>query len=336
YGWGHQNWHGWVAAEHRACREAVALFDMSSFAKLLVKGRDAERALQALVAGNVAVPVGRTVYTGMLNGRGGYESDFTVTRIADDEFLIVTGSAQAIRDRDVLERGFAELPGPPHAVVVDVTNQYAVLGVMGPNARALMQRVSTADWSNAAFPFGTSREVDVGYATVRATRLTYVGEPGWELYVPVEFAVGVYETLCEAGAGLGLRDAGYYAIESLRLEKGYRAWGRELSPDVTPFEAGLAFAIDWSKEFRGRAALLPLKQAGGAQAARRRIVSLVVDAPQTNLWGGELVLRDGEAVGFVSSAAFGHTLGRPVALALVTNRAAAADDAWIAAGTYEV
>lgn len=336
YGWGHQNWHGWVAAEHRACREAVALFDMTSFAKLLVKGHDAERALQALVAGNVAVPVGRTVYTGLLNERGGYESDFTLTRLADDEYLVVTGSAQAVRDRDVLERGLAALAGLPAVAVVDVTNQFTVLGVMGPNARALMQRVSTADFSNAGFPFGTSREIDLGYATVRATRLTYVGELGWELYVPVEFAVGVYETLWRAGADLGLRDAGYYAIDSLRLEKGYRAWGRELTPEITPFEAGLAFAIDWDRDFRGRAALQAQKDAGGAAAVRRRVVSLVVDAPGTNLWGGELVLRDGAPAGFVTSAAFGHTLGLPVALALITHTNGAADRAWLDAGRYEI
>jgi 4-methylaminobutanoate oxidase (formaldehyde-forming) len=342
YGWGHQNWHGWVAAEHRACREQVALFDMSSFAKLLVKGRDAERSLQALVAGNVAVPAGRTVYTGLLNERGGYESDFTLTRLADDEYLIVTGSAQAERDRDVLEHGLAMLGSsgpagaPPAVAIVDVTNQFTVLGVMGPQARALMRRVSTADFADAAFPFGTSREIDLGYATVRATRLTYVGELGWELYVPVEFAAGVYETLCAAGADLGLRDAGYYAIDSLRLEKGYRAWGRELTPEITPFEAGLAFAVDWSKEFRGRAALQAQRDAGGAAAVRRRVVSLVVDAPRTNLWGGELILRDGAPVGFVTSAAFGHTIGAPVALGLVSNPHGAADRAWIDAGRHEI
>jgi 4-methylaminobutanoate oxidase (formaldehyde-forming) len=211
-----------------------------------------------------------------------------------------------------------------------------VLGVMGPRARELMQRVSTADLSNAGFPFGTSREIDVGYATVRATRLTYVGELGWELYVPVEFAVGVYETLADAGRDLGLRDAGYYAIDSLRLEKGYRAWGRELTPEVTPFEAGLAFAVDWNKDFRGRAALLAHRDAGGAAAVRRRVVSLVVDAPHTNLWGGELIVRDGAPAGFVTSAAFGHTIGAPVALGLVSNPGGAADRAWIEGGRYEV
>jgi 4-methylaminobutanoate oxidase (formaldehyde-forming) len=201
----------------------------------------------------------------------------------------------------------------------------------------LLQRVSTARFDTAAFAFGTSQEIDLGYATVRATRLTYVGELGWELLVPVEFTVGVYEQLLAAGADLGLVNAGYYAVDSLRLEKGYRAWGRELTPDINPFEAGLAFAVKLDKgEFRGRRALMALQAAGGSAAAARRIVSLVVDAAHTNLWGGELVLRNNAPAGFVTSAAFGHTIGRPVALALVSNPHGAADRAWIDAGDWKV
>jgi 4-methylaminobutanoate oxidase (formaldehyde-forming) len=337
YAWGHQNWHPWVAAEHAACRERVAVFDMSSFAKLLVKGADARPALQYLVANAVPATPGRTVYTGMLNERGGYESDFTITCVDWDEYMVVTGSAQAVRDRDVIERALASMPWQPRCTVTDVTSMYAMLAVMGPASRELLCRVSTARFDNASFPFATSQLIDLGYATVRATRLTYVGELGWELYVPVEFAAAAYDEIVAAGAECGLRNAGYYAVDSLRLEKGYRAWGRELTPDVNPFEAGLAFAVDWNKgEFRGRAALEALKAAGGAAAARRRIVSLVVDAPQTNLWGNELILRDGAPVGFVSSAAFGHTLGRPVALGLVTASARPADQAWIDRGRWEV
>ena len=337
YGWGHQNWHPWVAAEHRACRERVALFDMSSFAKLLVKGADAQAALDALVANRVPREADATVYTGLLNERGGYESDFTITRLAEDEFMIVTGSAQAVRDRDVIERALAAMQPRPRCEVVDVTAMYAVLAVMGPRSRELLQAVSTADFSAAAFPFGASREIDLGYAAVRATRLTYVGELGWELYVPVEFAVGVYETLMQAGQAFGIANAGYYAVDTLRLEKGYRAWGRELSPDINPYEAGLAFAIDWDKgEFRGRRALMALREAGGAAAVSRRVVSLVIDAAHTNLWGGELILRDGAPAGFITSAAFGHTVGRPVALGIVTRTDGAADKAWLEAGRYEI
>jgi len=336
YGWGHQNWHPWVAAEHRACREAVTVFDMSSFAKLQVAGPDAWPLLQWLVANEVPRESGATVYTGMLNDRGGYESDFTITCTGDDAFLVVTSSGSAVRDRDVIERAIRARN--LRCTVTDVTPMFAMLAVMGPRSRELMQRVSTARFDAASFPFGRSQEIDLGYATVRATRLTYVGELGWELYVPVEFAVGVYEQLMAAGRDLGLVNAGYYAIDSLRLEKGYRAWGRELTPDINPYEAGLAFAVKLDKEggFRGRDALAQLKAAGGAAAVRRRVVSLIVDAAHTNLWGGELILRDGAPAGFVTSAAFGHTIGKPVALGLVSRDDGPADKAWIEAGRYEV
>ena len=333
YGWGHQNWHGWVAAEHRACREAVAVFDMSSFAKLAVKGPDAFELLQRLVANEVPTVAGHTVYTGMFNERGGYESDFTITCIDDGEYQVVTGSAQAVRDRDVIEREIARRV--LRCAVVDVTPMHAMLAVMGPRSRGLMQRVSTARFDNESFPFGSSQLIDVGYATVRATRLTYVGELGWELYVPVEFAVGVYESLLAAGAEFGLKQAGYYAIDSLRLEKGYRAWGRELSPDINAVEAGLGFAVKLGKDggFRGRDALARAK----AEDVKRRIVSLVVNAAHTNLWGGELILRDGAPAGFVTSAAFGHTIGKPVALGIVARSdGGLADAAWIDGGRYEI
>jgi 4-methylaminobutanoate oxidase (formaldehyde-forming) len=336
YSWGHQNWHPWVAAEHRACREAVAVFDMSSFAKLLVQGPQGWNALQWLVANDVPRSPGSTVYTGMLNERGGYESDFTITCLEDDQFMVVTSSGSAVRDRDVIERALRQHGW--RASVTDVTPMYAMLAVMGPRSRELLGRVSSARFDSAAFPFGTSQEIDVGYATVRATRLTYVGELGWELYTPVEFAVGVYEQLTQAGRDLGLVNAGYYAIDSLRLEKGYRAWGRELTPDINPYEAGLGFAVrlDKATDFRGRAALQALKDAGGTSAVARRVVSLVVDAPHTNLWGGELILRNNAPAGFVTSAAFGHTLGAPVALGILSHAHGPADKAWIEAGTYQV
>ncbi len=214
---------------------------------------------------------------------------------------------------------------------------YSMLAVMGPRSRELLQLVSTARFDSASFPFGTSQEIDVGYATVRATRLTYVGELGWELYVPVEFSVGVYEQLHAAGRDLGLMDAGYYAIDSLRLEKGYRAWGRELTPDVNPYEAGLAFAVRLDKpDFRGKRALQELKNAGGAAAVSRRVVSLVVDAAHTNLWGGELILRNDAPAGFVTSAAFGHSIGKPVALGLLSNAHGALDAAWLDEGRYTI
>jgi 4-methylaminobutanoate oxidase (formaldehyde-forming) len=335
YSFGQQNWQAWSGAEHRACREAVALFDMSSFSKLLIKGRDAEAVLQTLCANDVGVAPGRTVYTAMLNERGGYESDFTLTRLAPDQYLMVTGSAQTTRDMDCLERRIAGLPGDPRCTVVDVTGQYAVLAVMGPNSRALLQQVSRADFSNDAFPFGASREIDLGYATVRATRLTYVGELGWELYVPVEFAVGVYETLHAAGEPFGLKDAGYYAIDSLRIEKGYRAWGRELTPDTNPVEAGLTFAckLGGDMPFAGRTAV----EQARAKGVRRRLVSVALDgAHDRMLWGGEAVLRDGKPAGFISSAAYGHTIDAPVALAFLTNPEGVVTADYVESGHYQV
>ena len=239
YTWGKPNWLPWSAAEQVSTRTGVTVFDQTSFSKYLFVGADAEAALQWLCTADVAVEPGRTVYTGMLNARGTYESDVTVTRIAADEYLIVSSAATTERDKDHIRRN---LPAGAHANVVDVTSSLAVFGVMGPQSRALLATLTTADLSNEAFPFGTSQLIPLGYATVRATRITYVGELGWELYVPAEFAVGVYEDLMAAGAEFGVARGGYYAIESLRLEKGYRAFGRELTPNDNPVEAGLLFA----------------------------------------------------------------------------------------------
>ena len=238
YSWGRQNWLPWSAAEQRAARAAVAVFDQTSFSKFLLTGPDAESVLQWLCTADAAVPPGKTVYTGMLNERGTYESDVTLTRLSDEEYLIVSSAATTVRDADHIRRRIR--PGQ-RAVLTDVTSQYAVFGVMGPRSRELLSRLTRTDLRNEAFPFGTSQLIDLGYSTVRATRITYVGELGWELYVPAEFAVGVYEDLMRAGADLGVVNGGYYAIESLRLEKGYRAFGRELTPDYNPVEAGLLF-----------------------------------------------------------------------------------------------
>jgi 4-methylaminobutanoate oxidase (formaldehyde-forming) len=308
YSWGQQNWQPWSAAEQLATRNGVAVFDQTSFSKYLVTGPDAERALQWLCTADIAVEPGRTVYTGMLNARGTYEADITVTRLARDEFLLVSSAATTERDQDHIRR---QMPSGCRALVVDVTSAYAVYGVMGPRSRDLLARLSRADLSNEAFPFGTSREIDLGYATVRATRITYVGELGWELYVPAEFAVGAYQDLVAAGAV----NAGYYAIESLRLEKGYRAYGRELTPDYNPAEAGLLFAckLKTGIPFLGREAVEKARAAG----PRRRLVSLVVPGVGTMIWGGELVLRDGVAVGQVTSGAWGETVGGCVALAYI-------------------
>ncbi len=306
YSFGRQNWHGAMVAEQEATRGRAALFDLSSFAKLMVEGPDALAVLNRICAANIDRAVGSSIYTGMLNARGGYESDLTVFRLAEARFMVVTGSAQAVHDADWIAKN---TPEGARVWVADVTNAWSVLAVMGPQAPALLQRLSRADLSDAAFPFATHREIDLGYATVIANRMSYVGEAGFELFVPVEFTLGVYEDLQRAG---GLQNAGYYALDALRIEKGFRAWGRELTPDLTPLEAGLGFAVDFDKAggFIGREALLAQR----GQPLRQRILQISVDAPEATLWGGELLLRDGKPVGKVMSAAYGAALGRPITL----------------------
>jgi heterotetrameric sarcosine oxidase gamma subunit len=332
YSWGKQNWQPWSSAEQRATRQAVAIYDQTSFSKYLVAGPDALTALQWLCTNDLAVPPGRTVYTGLLNDRGTYESDITVTRLSADEFLLVASAATTERDADHIRR---RMPPGSRATLVDVTSAYAVYGVMGPRSRELLGRLTRRDLSDAAFPFGISAMIDLGYSTVRATRITYVGELGWELYVPAEFAVGVYEDLMSAGADLGAVNAGYYAIESLRLEKGYRAFGRELTPDYGPVEAGLLFACKLGTEvdFLGRDAVEKARAAG----PRRRLVSLVLTDPGALMWGGELVLRDGVPVGQVTSAAWGETVGGAVGLGYIRDPAGTAVTADFArTGSYQV
>jgi 4-methylaminobutanoate oxidase (formaldehyde-forming) len=328
YSFTRQNWFANHAAEHRAAREKVAIFDQSAFSKLTLKGRDAVNVLQRLCGNNVDVPVGKTVYTGLFNERGGFESDLTLVRIARDEFYIITGTAQTVRDFDWISR---HIRPEEHAELVDVTNQFGVLGLMGPNARALLARVTDADLSNTAFPFGTAQSIGIGRATVRAVRLTYVGELGWELHVPTEQLALVYDTLMDTGREFELTDAGHYAINSLRLEKGFRAWGTELSPDDTPLEAGLAFAIDWNKLFLGREALLKHKTAG----VKRRLAIFVLQDPEPVLWGSELIYRNGKPVGYTTSGSYGHTVGRGIAMGYVNDPGGVTAE-FVQAGRYEI
>jgi glycine cleavage system aminomethyltransferase T/glycine/D-amino acid oxidase-like deaminating enzyme len=332
YSWGAQNWLPSCAAEQRATRRDVALFDETSFSKLLLTGPDAEQVLQWVCTGDAAVEPGWTVYTGMLNERGHYESDLTVTRLSERDYLLVSSAAATERDKHHI---ISHMPAGARAALVDVTSAYAVFGVMGPRSRDLLATLSDADLSDEAFPFRASREVSLGYFTVRATRITYVGELGWELYVPAEFAVGVFQLLTSAGAGFGLVNAGYYAIEGMRLEKGYRAFGRELTPDHGPVEAGLVFAckLRTDIDFLGREAVEKARAAG----ARRRLASLVLEDPDTIMWGGELILRDGVAVGQVTSAAWGEAVGATVALGYVQDPSAdVTTPEFVHTGSYQV
>jgi 4-methylaminobutanoate oxidase (formaldehyde-forming) len=329
YSYGRQNWFACAAAEHRAVREAVGLFDQSSFCKLRLEGPDALVVLQRLCANDVDVEPGRLVYTQMLNARGGIEADLTVTRLAPDAFSIVTAAAASTHDAAWIRRHL----GDARAVLTDVTSGTAVLGVMGPRSRELLARLTDADLSNAAFPYLASREIWLASALVRATRVTYVGELGWELYVPTEFAASVYEALVMAGEDLGLRHAGYHAMDSLRLEKAYRSWGHDLGSEDTPLEAGLGFAVRLDKRasFLGREALLARYQ----KSLGRRLVVFVLEDAEPLLYHDEPVWRDGALVGRISSGAFGHTLGRAVGLGWVAH-ADGVTDGFVASGRWEI
>jgi len=328
YTYGRQNWFPCAAAEHRAVREAVGLFDQSSLAKFLVQGPDAAAVLQRLSANDVDVPPGRIVYTQLLNARGGIECDLTLTRLADDAYLVVTIAAAAAHDEHWIRRGLGEA----RVTLSDVTSAFTVLGVMGPRSRELLSRLTRADLSSSAFPFGTSREVELGQARVRATRITYVGELGWELYVPAEFAPRVYEDALAAGADLGLRHAGYHAMDSLRMEKGYRSWGHDIGSEDTPLAAGLGFAVAFKKDgFVGREALLRLRDTPLA----RGLVTFILEDPEPLLLGDEPIYRDGALVGRITSGAYGHTLGRSVGMGYV-GHPDGVDAAFVRAGRWEL
>lgn len=320
---GRQPWFEAVGDEHRAVRESVGLFDVSSFGKILVTGRDALTLVQRVSANDLDVAHGRVVYTQWLNEWGGTEADLTVTRTAENEFLVLTAAATTGRDLDWLRRHAAP---EEHVAVVDVSASMAMITVMGPGSRRFLQPLTDADLSNDAFAFGTSREIDLGLGFVRASRITYVGELGFELLVPVEMAAHVYEVLVGAAGEGGLPHAGYHALNSLRMEKAYRSYGHDLGPLDTPLEAGLGFAVAWDKPggFIGRDALAAAREAG---PPHRRLVQFLLEDPDATPVHDEPVYRGGVLVGRLGSAAFGYTLGRPVALGYV--------DAWAVLGTGE-
>jgi 4-methylaminobutanoate oxidase (formaldehyde-forming) len=333
YSYGRQNWFEYCAAEHHAVRNGVGLFDQSSFAKFVVQGPDAEAELNHICANDIAVPVGKIVYTQWLNARGGIEADLTITREAPDRFLVVTAAATQTRDLAWLQR---HIPSDARAMVVDVTSSMAVLCVMGPHSRALLQSLTPTDMSHAAFPFGTSQTIDLGYARVRASRITYVGELGWELYIPTECAMGVFDVLTETGTTYGLKLCGYHALNSLRMEKGYRHWGHDLSDEDSPLQAGLGFAVAFDKPggFIGKEAL----QQQRAQGLTRRLLQFALHDNSKLLYHNEPVLRDGVIVGRISSGMFGHTLDQPLGMGYVEyGRAAGAGDAQaLLQGSYAV
>ncbi len=331
YTYGRQNWFDHVGAEHKAARERVVLIDQTSFAKFLMVGKDAEAALSWIAANDVAKKPGSIIYTQMLNQRGGIECDLTVTRIADDAYYIVTGTGYATHDFNWISH---HIPEGLDARLIDVTSAYGVLSLMGPKARDVLQAVTLDDVSNAGFPFGTAREIQIAGTPVRALRVTYVGELGWELHVPAEALATVYDALMQAGAPHGIANAGYRAIESLRLEKFYRAWSSDISPDHSPLEAGMAWAVKLKKNipFLGREALTNL----ASKKLPKLLACFTVDDPSIVLLGRETIFRNGKQVGWLASGGYGYTLGTNIGIGYIRNPQDGVSAEDVLSGSYEL
>jgi heterotetrameric sarcosine oxidase gamma subunit len=315
--WGRPSfWSQWEA-EHRACREGVILMDMSFMSKFSVQGRDAGRVLNHVSANSVDGTAGTITYTQWLDEIGKLQADLTVTKLTDDQFFVVATDTAHRHVQTHLQRHI----GDAHAFVTDVTGAYAQLNVQGPRSRELLQSITTADLSNDAFPFRTARTIDIGFARVLCIRITYLGELGYELYVPTEQAVHVYERIVAAGAEFGLVHAGLKALASLRMEKGYRDYGHDIDNTDDPLMAGFNFAIDWDHDFVGRDALQPKR---GVTPSSRLVSVLCLD-PEPLMYHAEVLRRDGVEVGYVRAASYGHTLGGAVGLAMVAGDVSGGD-----------
>ena len=323
------NWHGPVGREHRAARETAALFDQTSFAKYILTGPDAEDALQWIAANRVDKPVGSIIYTQMLNDRGGIECDLTCVRRRQDEYYIVTGTGFATHDFDWIRR---TIPSGMNAQLVDVTSSNTVLSLFGPRSRDILRSITRDDMSNASHPFGRARQIGIGGCPVLAMRITYVGELGWELHLPVEYAQTVYDALHRAGSAHGLRNAGYRAIETLRLEKGYRAWASDIGPDHTPDEAGLGWTVKMKSNipFKGRDAVAKQREDGV-----KKIMATFTTDPGVILSGRETIYRNGERCGWLSSAGYGHTIGKSIGMGYV-RATDPIDNDHVLSGDYEL
>jgi len=330
YSFERQNWFEHVGDEHRATRSGVALFDQTSFAKFLLTGEDSVKALSWICANDIDRPVGSLIYTQILNKRGGIECDLTVARIAKNRFYIVTGTGYATHDFQWIK---ASIPNELNAELIDITSSKTVLSLMGPDARKVLQAVTLDDVSNESFPFATTKELCIGGTTVRALRVTYVGELGWELHIPVESALNVYETLKTAGQEFGIVNAGYRAIESLRLEKGYRAWSSDLTPDTTPLEAGMAWAVKLRTDidFYGRAALEQQKSDG----LKKMFATFTVDNPEIMLFGRETIYRNNKRVGWLNSGGYGYSIEKNIGLGYVRDAQGVNRD-YLTSGNYSL
>jgi heterotetrameric sarcosine oxidase gamma subunit len=328
YSYGKQNWFEASGIECDAVRNAVGFFDQTCFVKFRVKGTDALVALNEISANDVDVPLGKAVYTQWCNDRGGIEADLTVTRISEDEYFVVTAAASGTRDAAWLRQGCRG-----HRVAVtDVTREQAMFGLMGPNSRALLSELTSAELGNEEFPFGTARRIEVAGHDVLAMRMSYVGELGWELYVAWDEAGSLYDAIFEVGDTFGLQHAGYHAMNTLRLESGYRHWGHDITDEDTPLEAGLGFAVGWDKpSFRGRDALL----AGRELPRTKRLIQFRLEDEDRLLYHDEPIYRDGILVGRTSSGMWSYVENRCLAMGYVNNADGVTKE-WIDAGTFEI
>ncbi|EJN05667.1 FAD-dependent oxidoreductase [Phyllobacterium sp. YR531] len=330
YSMGRQNWFDAVGEDHRLVREKVGIFDQSSFAKFELSGKDAAKALDYICANDVSKPAGRLTYTQLLNTRGGIECDLTVARLSDDKFYIVTGTGFRTHDFAWIRDHITD---DLDAQLIDITENYGTLSLMGPKSRSVLEKVTSSDVSNSNFPFGHVREVEIAGIIVRALRITYVGELGWELHVPIDATGTVFDALMSAGEEFEIRPVGYRAIESLRLEKGYRAWGSDITPNDSPFEAGLGWAVKLRKntDFIGRGP----SEAINAKPLKKRLAGFTVTNSDVVLLGRETILRNGVFAGYLTSGGFGYTIGKPVGYGYVRNEDGVSDD-FLREGKYEL
>ena len=331
YSFGRQNWFENNKVEHENVRNGVGFIDQSSFSKYQVEGPDAEKFLNRVCSNNVAVPVGKMVYTQWLNERGGIEADVTVTRVSEDKFFVVSGVATQVRDIDWLRKNKAD---DEFVIINDMTSAYAVISVMGPKSRDVLTKLTDADMSHEGFPFATSREIDLHYAKVRASRITYVGELGWELYIATEFAPGVLDAILEAGQEFDIKPYGYHTMNSLRMEKCYRHWGHDITDEDTALEAGLSFASDFEKEggFIGKEALLKQKAEG---PLKKRFIAFLFENPEPLCYHEEPIYANGEIVGRTTAGMFCHTMGATIAMGYVEHLEGVTKE-WLDNGVFEI
>jgi len=332
YSYYRQNWFNHTASECRATRDSVALYEQSSMTKFILEGRDALNVLERLSCNLIDVPPGRVVYTQWLNERGGIEADVTITRIAEQQFMVVSSAFSHTRDFAHLRRAIEQ---GSHCFLTEQTAALPMLSLMGPNSRMLLQRLAPqTDFSNQAFPFGHSKRIEIGYAEVRASRITYVGELGWELYIPAEFALHVLERILEAGSAFGLQLAGMHAMNACRMEKGYRSWGHDIGVEDNNLEAGLGFSVAWDKPiaFIGREALLRQREAG---IPKRRLLHFRLTDTDRLLYGEEPIWLKGKRVGAITSGMYGHRLGASLGLGYVTASQPITAD-WLRSQSFEI